>query len=126
MKKLLVCLVSLLLATLPLVGCAESFPQKTKQAVVSLTNGLGMNVCTGVAIGKQLVWTKAHCLEDGMPSFNNVVCPVNVVAADDGADNVLVSTPCQSYTHVANVASKAPMPGDAAYLWGHAMGLPML
>lgn len=126
MKKLLLALATIILATLPLVGCtSERIASATKPTVVTLTDVSGYPFCTGVAVGKHLVWTKAHCMVMPEIFYNGTSCPTDVVVVDDKHDNVLVRT-CQSYSHVAKLARQAPKVGEVVYFWGHFARLPML
>ena len=118
MKKLLLALATILLATLPTVGCtSEKVASATKPSVVSIESPVdGKPICTGVAIGKNLVWTKAHCMVMPGLRYNGKSCTTDKIVADDGFDNVLVAT-CQSYTKLAKAARRSAVVGESVYFW---------
>ena len=127
MKKLLLALATILLATLPTVGCtSEKVASATKPSVVSIESPVdGKPICTGVAIGKNLVWTKAHCMVMPGLRYNGKSCTTDKIVADDGFDNVLVAT-CQSYTKLAKAARRSAVVGESVYFWGYFGRLPAL
>lgn len=127
MKKLLLALVFSILAILPTVGCtSEKMAKLTKDSVVSLSDQSGYPFCTGVAVGRNTVWTKHHCLENMVDiNYNGKSCITDHVLFDDGYDNVLVET-CQSYTKIAKMATSIPAIGSPVYFWGHFARLPAL
>ena len=119
----------LLLSLLTLVAtCHAGPPTELASPLVTLATPEKGIVCSGVAVGLNTVLTAKHCLQNNTEeavSYNGVSCPTDKVVADDGTDNVLVST-CQTYPATAKTAKGALAIGDQVSMWGHAGGLPWL
>lgn len=137
MKKLLAPLLLLLLLTIA-TGCVMAHPPlpvaaRAKAAVVDMQldagDGTLLRFCTAVAVGPQTIWTARHCVTN-MPEFpiflDGGYCPTNTIVADDGADGVLIHTPCDVWKHPVPV-SHAPLSyGDKLFMFGNVYGLPQL
>jgi hypothetical protein len=94
----------LALALLVLGGCANAHPRD-----VALTLDLERGTCSGTAVGKDLILTASHCLEDG-----NRIQAINgqeaygLKVVHDGADHALVRV-TMKFKQWAKVSRRAPM-----------------
>lgn len=104
-------------------GCAAK--PYLRESTVSLSRPSGF-FCTGVAVGKHMVLTNKHCLDDEtVILYNGKSCPTDKMIAFDGTDNVLVRT-CQTYKHWRKITHRAPREGDRVKHYGHPYGLPLM
>ena len=113
-----------LIALLGMTGC-EAAPQYDHVHASTLTLKIGDSGCSGTAVGRYVLLTATHCVDDAPKSIqvNGKVCPVYKIV-NDGADHALVtvaSTCPQEHTATLTRAAKAgksPKTGAPIFVWG--------
>jgi S1-C subfamily serine protease len=100
-------------------------------AIIDKSQGVNIPVCTGVWIGKSVILTAAHCIEDELVIEYSTADDYNedktktasVVSVDKEIDLALLLAPSEGVNHpVAIISSEITSSGDELDIIGHPVG----
>lgn len=112
----------LLILLMVSTGCARAHPADFRDYALRLD--LADGVCSGTAVGRDVVLTASHCLKDNRITAINGRPAFALKAIHDGSDHVLVRVSVR-FKHWAQMG-KAPIVGDRVRWIGMPAGMDRL